>query len=167
MRLIKLFFISVLFLGLFLTAFSLLFPPHLHIARNVNISSSQQKVFSVIDDLHTWIKWNKFVNDSVLTDLKISSDGQTATSGQLDIFLQKDSLGGITILWKKHNGKQFSGGFKFLQLHADNITVQWYFDFTFKWYPWEKFGSLVFDKQFQPVMEESLHNLKLLIENNP
>jgi hypothetical protein len=43
-------------------------------------------------------------------------------------------------------------------------TVQWYFDFVFRWYPWEKFSSIVYDKQLGPAMEKSLNNLKDLIE---
>ena len=152
-----------------LTSLSLLFPPHLHIARNISISSSMEKIYAVISDLHTWNKWNKMVTDSTLSNVEISADSHSETSDQLGIFLQKDSLGGIEIFWKQHDGKQFNGGFKLMQLTADStsITVQWYFDFTFKWYPWEKFSSLVYDKQFQPLMEVSLNNLKQLIENNP
>ncbi|HEX4372635.1 MAG TPA: SRPBCC family protein [Puia sp.] len=169
MRFIKLFFISVIVLGSLLTALSLLLPPHLHIARNITISATDEKMFSVINDLHTWNSWNKIVSDSTLTNIKISADGHSATSDQLDVFLQKDSIGGITIFWKQHNGKQFNGGFKLMHLTDDSATttVQWYFDFTFKWYPWEKFSSLVYDKQFQPLMEVSLNNLKQQVENNP
>ena len=167
MRFIKLIFISVICLSLFLTAFSLLFPPHLHIARNISISSSEQKIFSVISDLHTWNKWNKFINDSILINKTISTNGDTLQSDQLQIFLKKDSLGSLEILWKQPNKKTFSGGFKLMEINPGTITVQWYFDFTFKWYPWEKFSSLIYDKQLQPEIEESLTNLKQLVENNP
>lgn len=48
---------------------------------------------------------------------------------------------------------------------AGSVTVvQWYFDFTFKWYPWEKFSSIIYDKQLGPQMEQSLLNLKRLLE---
>jgi hypothetical protein len=167
MHVIKLFFISIIVLSVFLTGFSALFPPHLHIARNINVTGSKAKILAIIDDLHTWNKWNKIINDTTLTNLIISRDGQTATSDQLAVFLGKDSLGGIAICCQKHNGKQFKGGFKLMELSAGHFIIQWYFDFTFKWYPWEKFGSLVFDKQFQPVMEESLNKLKQEVENNP
>jgi len=167
MRFIKLIFISVIFLSLFLTAFSLLFPPHLHIARNVNIVSSEQKILSVISDLHTWNSWNKFISDASLTNKTISENGNILQSDQLQIFIKKDSSNSIEILWKQPNKKTFSGGFKLMEINPGTITVQWYFDFTFKWYPWEKFSSLVYDKQLQPEIEESLTNLKQLVENNP
>jgi hypothetical protein len=38
--------------------------------------------------------------------------------------------------------------------------VQWYFDFEVNWYPWEKFGSILFDRQLGPSMERSLETLK-------
>jgi hypothetical protein len=46
-------------------------------------------------------------------------------------------------------------------------VLQWYFDIKLRWYPWEKFGSIVFDKQLGPPMEKSLGNLKKLLEKNP
>ena len=89
MRVIKLIFISVIFLSLFLTVFSLLFPPHLHIARNISIASSEQKIISVISDLHTWDKWNKFINDSSLTNKTISAGGDTLRSDSVADFYKK------------------------------------------------------------------------------
>src|SRR5277367_5662771 len=112
MRFIKLIFISVIFLSLFLTALSLLFPPHLHIARNISIVSSEQKIISVISDLHTWDRWNKFINDSSLTNKNISDSGDTLRSDQLQIFIKKDSIGNIEIIWTQPNKKTFTGGFK-------------------------------------------------------
>jgi hypothetical protein len=54
-----------------------------------------------------------------------------------------------------------------MELRTGTITVQWYFDFYLKWEPWEKFSSIVYDKQLGPVMEESLIKLKTLTESNP
>jgi hypothetical protein len=166
MRFIKLIIISIIFLSIFLTAFSFLFPPHLHIARNVEIFSTRQKIRATVMDLHTWKVWNKFIEDSALTNLMISPDGNRLNSDQLELSLKSDSFG-IESTWSPTGKNSFTGGFKLMELTPGRITVQEYFDFTFKWYPWEKFSSLVYDKQLQPILEESLHNLKLLVENNP
>jgi hypothetical protein len=139
----------------------------LHIAQETGINASKEKIFSVVSNLHTWTRWNKIVSESTLTHLAISSNGLVAESDQLEVSIKKDSDDAIRIFWKQRNGKQFSGGIKIMKIHPENITVQWYFDFRFKWYPWEKFSSLVYDRQFQPVIEESLQNLKQLVENNP
>jgi hypothetical protein len=166
MRFIKLIIISIIFLSIFLTAFSFLFPPHLHIARNVEIFSTRQKIRATVMDLHTWKVWNKFIEDSALTNLVISPDGNQLNSDQLELSLKSDSFG-IESTWRPAGKNSFTGGFKLMELTPGRITVQEYFDFTFKWYPWEKFSSLIYDKQLQPILGESLHNLKLLVENNP
>ncbi len=169
MRFIKLVFISIIVLSLLLTTLSLLFPPHLHIARNISISSSKEKIDSVISDLHTWNKWNHFLDDSLLTNKNILPDSNATVliSDQVTVTLKRDSSGSIILFWKQPSGKEFTGGFNLIKVHSDEITVQWYFDFSFKWYPWEKFSSLVYDKQMQPIIEKSLTDLKRLVENNP
>ncbi len=43
-------------------------------------------------------------------------------------------------------------------------TVQLYYDFYLKWYPWEKLESIVYDKQLGPVMEKELAELKEAVE---
>ncbi len=64
------------------------------------------------------------------------------------------------------NNKRVQDSFH-LEESAGITVVQWYFDFKLNWYPWEKFGSITFDKQVGPVMEQSLNNLKKLVENSP
>ncbi|HLX90126.1 MAG TPA: SRPBCC family protein [Puia sp.] len=167
MRVLKLTLVIFFSIAIFLSAFSLLFPPHLHIARNVNIDANITRVLKVIGDLHTWSKWNAIVNDTVLTNLKISKDGKEAESDQLDLQIKPDSTQGIFIVWRKRNGQKFYGGIKLFNAGPDSVSLQWYFDFAFSWWPWEKFSSLVYDRQFQPIIEQSLNNLKRLIENNP
>ena len=46
----------------------------------------------------------------------------------------------------------------------ESVTLQWYFDFHFHWYPWEKLGALFYDKRFGFVMEKSLVELKTYVE---
>jgi hypothetical protein len=46
----------------------------------------------------------------------------------------------------------------------DSVSVQWYMEFHLRWYPWEKFASLVFEKQYGPTMELGLTRLKAIVE---
>lgn len=39
-------------------------------------------------------------------------------------------------------------------------TLQLYYDFHLKWYPWEKLASIVYDKQLGPDMEKKLATIK-------
>jgi hypothetical protein len=48
----------------------------------------------------------------------------------------------------------------------DSVTVQWYMDFHLRWYPWEKFGSLLLEKSHGARMEQGLTNLKKLIQSH-
>ena len=56
-------------------------------------------------------------------------------------------------------------GWKFIS-HAgsDSATLQWYIDFNLRWYPWEKFASLLFEKSYGAQMEQGLSNLKKIVE---
>ncbi|MBS1573817.1 MAG: hypothetical protein JST09_00820 [Bacteroidetes bacterium] len=47
---------------------------------------------------------------------------------------------------------------------SDSLTLQWYLDFKLKWYPWEKFFSLAYDKMYGTPMEGGLQNLKKNVE---
>jgi hypothetical protein len=171
MRLIRLFFISIIVLFLVLLAISRLIPSHIRISRAIDISSSRQKVFSAIDDLKTWDKWNQFTANSSLTNKIFSnpSNGYATLmkADQLSVIIIDSKPDSIKTSWNQLNAKNFTGGFNIMELRSGTITVQWYFDFLFKWYPWEKFTSLLYEKQLGPVMEESLTDLKHFAENNP
>ena len=43
---------------------------------------------------------------------------------------------------------------------SDSVTLQWYLHFKLRWYPWEKFGSLLYEKSYGQQMETGLQNLK-------
>ena len=69
----------------------------------------------------------------------------------------------ITTNWRQEGGGEIVSGFT-LHTNGNTTVVQWYFDFRLKWYPWEKFGSIIFDKQLGPPMEQSLGELKKKLE---
>ena len=49
---------------------------------------------------------------------------------------------------------------------ADNssVTIQWYMDFHLRWYPWQKFSSLMFERVYHPQLQQGLDNLKRYLE---
>jgi len=171
MRFIKLFFISIIVLFCVFFAISLMIPSHIRLSRAINIGSTKQKVFNAVNDLKIWDKWNHFTSQSALTN-KIFSDSSSGydafmKSDQLSILITDSKPDSVKTNWVQPKGKRFDGGFNLYQLRPDSVTVQFYFDFHFKWYPWEKFTSLLYEKQLGPVMEESLTDLKHFAENNP
>ena len=171
MRFIKLFLIGAVVLFLVVTVFSFIFPSHLRVSRAINIAAPREKVWREIEDLHTWDSWNQFISLSALTGKSFSSPsagaGAFLRTDQLVVTIARSLPDSIRIDWDQVGGKHFKGGFNLMQLSSDSLTVQWYLDFRFRWYPWEKFGSMVYDQKLGPLMEGSLTGLKHLMENSP
>lgn len=164
MRFVKLGLISIV--GLFVVIFliSLLFPAHVRISRAININAPKDSIVSQLADLRKWQPWNVLTNAAPRTNPHYSKDA--FTSDGLQIKLLQVSADTITTAWRLETGREIGSGFTLYT--ADNTTVvQWYFDFYLKWYPWEKFGSIIFDKQLGPPMEQSLGELKKKLETTP
>lgn len=170
MRLIKFAILGLLALFVVLTALSLLFPSDIHISRVINVPASRrQEAYAAVSDFQTWKKWNDFVYQSSLTNIRYSSPsagtGAFLRSDQLQIDEKEADTAGVLMNWDMVHGKQFVGGFQFLSLNPDSLTVQWWFEFHLRWYPWERLGIFVYDRKLGPVMEESLGALQRYVEN--
>ena len=167
MRLIKFALLSAITLFLVLTALSLLFPANMRIVRVINVAASRQRVAAAVGDFQTWGEWNGFLQ-APLTHIKFSSPprgtGALLRADQMAISMVAADSNGVLLNWDLTGGKQFRGGMQFLSLNADSLTVQWWFDLHFRWYPWEKLGVFVYDRKLGPVMEESLKGLKQFVE---
>ncbi|HYJ38785.1 MAG TPA: SRPBCC family protein [Chitinophagaceae bacterium] len=163
MRFIKLAIISVIILFLLITALSLLLPSHVRVSRAINISATRENIAPYISDLNQWSAWNRFVIQAdSLKNLEIVSDSFVKARG-LEIHLMKTALDSISTRWRQPLGKVSESNF--ILIPGEHYTVvQWYFDFHLDWYPWQKFQSIIYDKQLGPYMEGSLQNLKQIME---
>jgi hypothetical protein len=146
-RVIKLAFISFIVIFIILFLISLMTPSTVRVSRAINIEADRTRVYPLLADTANWAKWNELKNDRI-SIMVLKSDSNLIHSGW--------SYGGKTI-----------DGYYRLEKIRDITVVQWYFDIHLKWYPWEKFGSITFEKQFGPAMEQSLGNLKNLVTNSP
>lgn len=171
MRFVKPVLISIIVLFLMLTALSLLFPSHIRISRAINVAATREKTYAAISELRDWDQWNTFIRLTDLTGISLSSPsfgkGAFVRTDQLTISEEESSLDSVRFYWKQTKGRSFTNGFQLLQLRPDSLTVQCWVDFHFRWYPWEKLGSLVYDQQFGPVMEETLAGLRRYVEKVP
>jgi len=159
MRAVKLFVVSIIVLFLLLVAFSSLLPSVIRISRAVDITAANEKLRAQLTDLKQWEQWNEFIK--VLTDKKV--EGKRIQSKQLMITITGSNTNAVSTRWVQQNGKSFPAVYNMIS--NDSVTtLQWYFEFTLKWYPWEKFSSIIYDKQLGPQMEQSLLNLKRLLE---
>ena len=49
--------------------------------------------------------------------------------------------------------------------NRNKTVVHWQFEQDLKWYPWQRFGSMVNDKVIGSMMESNLANLVKLVEH--
>jgi hypothetical protein len=168
MRFIRFLLLAVISLFLVMTALSLLFPSHLRVLRAVNIGAPRARVLQAIGDLRAWTEWNEFVRSTPLANKTWSTPsagaGAWMHSDQMSITESAADSEGVSLDWDLKGGKRFPGGMSVLQSYPDTLTVQWWFDLTFRWYPWEKLGLFVYDRKLGPAMEESLVGLKRYVE---
>ena len=162
MRILKLFVLTLVIFGLLILALSLLFPSNVRISRAINIAAPKENVRQQLAKIDQWPGWNVMVGQE-LTNVVVSDS--SFSSDQMKIRLLSVSPDTIRTHWNRGSHETIQSGFT-LMYAADSTVVQWYFDFKLNWYPWEKFGSIVFDKQLGPVMETSLSNLKKFMENS-
>jgi hypothetical protein len=171
MRIIKLLLICAIGLFVVMTALSLLFPSRLRLSRAVNVAVPREKVYAAVGDLRRWEEWNAFIRATPLTGKTYSSPasgkGAFLHTDQLVLTVMTSAPDSVALDWRLSTGKHFEGGYNILQTGSDSVTIQSWFDFHFRWYPWEKLGILVYDKQFGPLMEESLAGLKQYLEKTP
>lgn len=169
-RLIKFGFLAVAVLFVVLTVLSLLLPSDLRVTRVIDVAASRRRLDSAVGDFRTWREWNEFVTQTSLTNVRYSAPaagaGAYLRADQLTITERRMDSAGVLLTWDLTGGKRFNGGFQFLSLNPDSLTVQWWFDFHFRWYPWERLGVFVYDRKLGPEMEESLKGLKRFVENS-
>lgn len=164
MRLLKLAIIS--FFGLFLVIFllSLLIPSKMRVSRAITIEAEKDKVTKYLYDLREWEKWNVLLNNPQQQSVVYSENKYSSNQMQVEL-LSIDSSQVLTS-WKRVGQKPVIGGFGITG--SGSVTVvQGFFDFEVKWYPWEKFGSIVFDKEIGPLLEKSLDQLNKLCTSTP
>jgi hypothetical protein len=157
MRLIKLAVIS--FVGLFLVIFllSLLIPSKMRVSRAINIEAPRDSIVKYLVDLREWKKWNVLTNNSQLTGVTYTE--KTFVSDQMTISLVGTDSMQVLTHWNRKGQDTVKGGYS-LTSAGSTTVVQAFFDFKVKWYPWEKFGSIVFDNEIGPPLEKSLEQLK-------
>ncbi|MBC7851002.1 MAG: hypothetical protein H7Y31_14770 [Chitinophagaceae bacterium] len=158
MRILKLGLISLFFLFIVIWLLSLLIPSTVRVSRAVSIESPKDSVKKKIQDIREWQKWNALLNTPQLTGISYSPT--VFKSDQMSVtILPSDSINIIETQWVRTGQPPVHSGFQIIEA-GNSCIVQWYFDFEVKWYPWEKFGSIVFDKELGPPMEKSLDQLK-------
>jgi len=163
MRLIKLLVISLLVLGLLVTAISALFPSTVIVSRAIEVSATPSQIDKYVSNLNQWEFWMSDwkENKSVLKDSTMYIGTQT-----IKLTIKNDTS--VTYNWVATGQRPYIVKFEWIPLQTGIYVIHWSFEQHVKWYPWEKFQTLLNEKVLGYKMEMELANLRelLLKENN-
>ncbi len=160
--------LSIALLFAAVMAVSLLIPSRVRISKAINVKTTMDKVEKQVGDMQRWKDWNPFFTK--VADKIVYKDA-------IDSVPQVMEINGTTILWQQKKSDEYIAamqrpgkkavlnGWKSIE-HAgtDSLTVQWYMDFQLNWYPWEKLGSILYERIYAANMELGLTNLKAVLE---
>lgn len=161
MKLLKLAVISFICLFALATGIGALLPSKVLVSRAVNIKAGPEKILAVVKDMYQWKNWVEGMNDP---SVHIHSS-QEATIGKTRVQLINitDSL--VQSNWISAQGTKQVSTIQFIHQPQQQITiVQWQFEQSVGWLPWEKLGTMMNDKILGPMMEKNLEQLRQLIE---
>jgi len=164
MGVIKLGFISIIVFALIITGISLFFPSHIRVSKAIDIRAGKDSVMNEISDAVNWKKWfpggdsaSYFVEADTIKGI-ITSTGQS-------LVITRITDTSVLAKYTGPDAKKGQSGWNIIPTNSpDFITVQWFMDFQLRWYPWEKFSSLLLEKRYGPMMEQGLDKLKKLLE---
>jgi hypothetical protein len=160
MRSIIFFLASIFLLFLLITCMGLFFPARVTVSRAIDVRASRATVYRLLSDPAQWKQWFPDAQRWTLITKEDQAVGiNTPNGNSLMIDPQTDS----TIVVKGLQAASIDGdmGFRLIgRSSTDVTTVQWYMNFMFDWYPWERFSSLLLEKKFGAVMEHGLRQLQ-------
>lgn len=161
MRVIKLALISVMVLGLLATSIGFLFPSTVVVSRAIDIKSYKQPLYILVSDLRNWKPWVDGMNNPNV----IVYDSTSAMLGNTAVTITALTDTTVVSSWKNSTSSDQVSTVRFISDSSKkNTIVQWQFVQQVKWYPWEKFSSMMNDKIIGTLIEKNLANLKQLAE---
>lgn len=166
MRFVKLGLISIVFFSLLLTAFSLLLPSETNISRAIDINAPADSVYSYINNIAKWKNWYANYDSSKASFSSTTvGKGASVTIDRTSITIRDVLPSKIKAVWQSGKNNPVDGEFNFIRKDSSStMTLQWNFIQKVKWYPWQKFASIVSNKTIGSFMEKSLENLRKEVE---
>jgi hypothetical protein len=164
MRIIKLAIISIIVFSLLITGISLFFPSHIRISKAIDITTNKDSLMRQIGDATNWKNWYPGADSLPFFFVEGKIKGiETDSLHGLVITAVNDSA--VLAMNVGPGSKKGESGWNIFPGHVPNrFTVQWYMDFHLRWYPWEKFSSLLLEKRYGLMMETGLGRLKAWLE---
>jgi Polyketide cyclase / dehydrase and lipid transport len=164
MQVIKLGLISLVVFALLITGISLFFPSNVRISKAIDIKGNRDSVWMLVKDPANWRKWYPggdslppFVVDGKIKGIGTDSMQALMITDITDSTVMASNVGPLS--------KKGETGWNIYPGHVpEMMTIQMYMDFHLRWYPWEKFSSLLLENRYGQQLEKALENLKKLAE---
>lgn len=168
MRYVKLLIISFLVLFILITGISLFIPSRVRISKAINMKADKGIIMEQIRDASKWKNWYPGLDSTRPLYVEGVMKGVVFDSSSADaayLVIDKEEPGQVTAKFVGKRMKPVINVWKTINYpNSDSTTLQWYMDFHLRWYPWEKFSSLLLEQSFGPRMEQGLKRLKENIE---
>lgn len=165
MKFVKLAIISFVFLFLLLCGFSLFIPSQVQISKALQMNVHPDSLWFLVNDFKSWKNWNTLFPGLSLENPEFTDTGMKTKDAIVEWESRQPGL--QVALIKRGNQKPIRSGWKVLQDDSgDSIKVQWYIEIQLRWYPWEKFAGMLYEKSYGDKLMEGLMNLKSILENN-
>lgn len=161
MRLIKLGLISMLVLFLLATAIGLLFPSTVLVSRAIDIKSNKAPLFENVKDLRRWTYWVDGMNNPIVKMI----DSSEAILGNTKVKIVAITDSTVVSEWTSETSEKQISTIRLINDSSQKMTVvQWQFVQHVKWYPWERFSSMMNDRIIGTLLEKNLLQLKKFAE---
>ncbi len=165
MRIIKLGLISLVVFSFLITGISLFFPSRIRISKATDIRASRGAVLLQVSDVRNWKNWYPGADTLELLLRDGQATGLLADNLQGAVSITSSSDSSVTAAITGPGVRTAVTGWNFFDgYYPDIVTVQWYMDFRLRWYPWEKFSSLLLEKRYGSMMEQGMDALKTFLE---
>lgn len=161
MKLIRFVLISVLVIGILITAISSLFPSVVITSRAVEVNATSAQIQHCVSNLSAWKGWmSDWKDQSVLVQDSIAIVG----TQRIELISKTDSS--VVLNWITTGQAPYKVQIEWLPLQEGSYVIHWSFEQHVRWYPWEKFQTLLNEKVLGAKMEEELQHLTACIISN-
>lgn len=160
MKYVKLIIISVVFLSVLITGISLLFPSKVIASRAVEVNTSAEKIAYFTSDLSHWNQWMSDWKEN-----KVVLENNTAYIGTQTVRFIDKTATKVNYEWIATGQSPYLVTFEWTILKDSTYVIHWSFEQNVKWYPWEKFQTLLNDKLLGAKMEIELQHLQEAINS--
>ncbi len=161
MRYLKLIIASIFILSLLIIIFSFLFPSKVITSRAVEVNTNAEKIDYYTSDIRHWNEWMSDWKEN-----KLFFENNIAHIGSQSVRLLNKTENKVNFEWIVAGQSPYIVSFEWTLLKQNTYVIHWTFEQNVKWYPWEKFQTLLNEKVLGAKMEIELQHLQETIQSS-